>query len=79
MSAKLFVGNLSPTPLLLIHGTADAVIPFHHATRLIAGAREPKRLVTVEGGGHIEAFSGRFGPKYMDIVTAFFDDVLPAP
>jgi fermentation-respiration switch protein FrsA (DUF1100 family) len=78
-SPDRFVANLSPTPFLLIHGTADAVIPFHHATKLMAGAREPKRLVTIEGGGHNEAFSGRFGPKYMDIVTAFFDDVLPAP
>jgi fermentation-respiration switch protein FrsA (DUF1100 family) len=78
-SPDRFVANLSPMPLLLIHGTSDGVIPFHHASKLMASAREPKRLIAIDGGGHIEAFSGRFGLKYMDIVTAFFDDVLPAP
>ena len=79
LSPERFIAQLAPLPLLLIHGSADVVIPYHHATDLIAAAREPKRLVTIDGGGHIEAFSPRFGTKYMDIVSAFFDDVLPAP
>jgi uncharacterized protein len=79
LSPDRFIARLSPTPLLLLHGTADVVIPYPHATKLIAAAREPKRLVIIEGGGHIEAFGRRFGAKYMDIVTGFFDEVLPAP
>ena len=40
------------TPLLIIHGTADEVVPFSHARRLHDVARAPKRFVPIEGGGH---------------------------
>lgn len=39
-------------PLLIVHGTADGVIPFAHGERLFAMAREPKRFLRIEGGGH---------------------------
>ncbi len=39
-------------PVLVLHGTADAVIPPWHAEALFAAANEPKRLVLVPGGGH---------------------------
>ncbi len=42
-------------PLLFVHGTADAVIPFKHSERLHAAARGPKRLIRVEGAQHMEA------------------------
>src|ERR1051325_851564 len=60
-SADRFVGALAPMPLLLLHGTADAVIPYSHSERLYAKAGEPKRLVRIEGGAHAEAFTPRFG------------------
>jgi fermentation-respiration switch protein FrsA (DUF1100 family) len=75
-SPERYIDKLSPTPFLLIHGTADPVIPYRHALRLIEKAHEPKRLVTVNGGSHIEAFTRRFGTSYMDIVSQFFDDAL---
>jgi fermentation-respiration switch protein FrsA (DUF1100 family) len=34
-SAERFVGALAPMPLLLLHGTADAVIPYSHSERLL--------------------------------------------
>jgi hypothetical protein len=40
------------TPLLIVHGDADEVIPIAHAERMFALAREPKALVRVPGGGH---------------------------
>ncbi len=39
-------------PILLIHGTADRVVPFHHAERLAQAAAGPVQLVRLEGHGH---------------------------
>jgi fermentation-respiration switch protein FrsA (DUF1100 family) len=39
-------------PVLITHGTADAVVPYRQGERLFAAAREPKRFVRVEGQGH---------------------------
>ena len=38
------VEKISPRPLLLMHGTADAVVPFHHSEVLFQRANEPKEL-----------------------------------
>jgi fermentation-respiration switch protein FrsA (DUF1100 family) len=73
-SPERYIANLSPIPFLLLHGTADSVIPLPHATKLFGKANEPKRLIAVEGGRHIEAFTPRFGTTYMDIVSVFLDE-----
>lgn len=39
-------------PVLVIHGTADEVIPFAAGQRLYILAGEPKRALWVEGAGH---------------------------
>lgn len=39
-------------PVLVIHGTADTVIPVWHGEALFAAANEPKRKLIVSGGGH---------------------------
>src|SRR5262249_22481256 len=39
-------------PVLITHGTADAVVPFARAEGLYAAAPEPKRFIRVGGGGH---------------------------
>jgi len=39
-------------PVLFIHGTADADVPYGMSERLYAAAREPKRLTLVAGAGH---------------------------
>jgi pimeloyl-ACP methyl ester carboxylesterase len=38
-------------PVLVIHGTADTMVPFDHATH-IAAAIPGTELITIEGGGH---------------------------
>jgi fermentation-respiration switch protein FrsA (DUF1100 family) len=73
-AASKFVAAISPIPLLLIHGTVDAVIPHAHSQRLLADAREPKRLIDVPGAGHLEPMSApRFGTTYQQALTDFFD------
>lgn len=49
------VADLSPIPLLIIHGDQDIVVDVSHAQRLFDAAREPKQLWIVPGGHHIDA------------------------
>jgi fermentation-respiration switch protein FrsA (DUF1100 family) len=39
-------------PVLVIHGTADEVIPFSHGLKIYAAAPPPKSKLWVEGAGH---------------------------
>ena len=39
-------------PLLVVHGTADAVVPFHYGRALFDAANEPKRFEALEGASH---------------------------
>ncbi len=41
-----------PAPVLLVHGTGDRLVPHRFSEALYAAARDPKKLVLVEGGGH---------------------------
>jgi fermentation-respiration switch protein FrsA (DUF1100 family) len=40
-------------PVLILHGTDDRVVPIEFGERLYALANEPKRLVRIPGGGHV--------------------------
>jgi uncharacterized protein len=46
------VADLSPRPLLLIHGTADQVLSHESSQMLYERAREPKTLKLFEGADH---------------------------
>jgi len=73
-AASKYVAAVSPIPLLFIHGTADRVIPLAHSKRLMADAREPRRLVEVPGAGHLEPMTAlRFGHAYRKALTDFFE------
>jgi uncharacterized protein len=39
-------------PFLILHGTADQVVPFAFGERLFQAAPEPKHFVRIEGGNH---------------------------
>ena len=54
-SPQQAIGDISPIPLLLIHGDSDPIVPYAHAETLFAAAHEPKQFWTVAGGGHIGA------------------------
>lgn len=47
-----YVAGIAPRPLLLVHGSADDVVPVDHARKLYARAGDPKRLVIIDGAGH---------------------------
>ncbi len=77
--ATTYVAKIAPIPLLFIHGTRDAVVPYSHSVRLMAEAGEPKELVTIENGDHVDAMIDHIrGSKYQDRMIAFFDAALSA-
>jgi uncharacterized protein len=39
-------------PVVVVHGTRDAVVPYEMGEKLYAAARAPKRFIKVEGGSH---------------------------
>lgn len=69
------IGNIAPVPLLIMHGTRDEVIPFHHSEWLYERARQPKVFLKVEGGTHT---SGLISPAqpYRGILVDFFKNAL---
>jgi fermentation-respiration switch protein FrsA (DUF1100 family) len=48
------VDRIAPTPLLVVHGASDWLIPEAHARDLFARAAEPKSLVLIERALHAE-------------------------
>lgn len=65
------VAAVTPRPLLLVHGDADDVVPFHHAIRLFESAGEPKELAHLPGGGH----QLRKDPRAVDALCDWLDGV----
>lgn len=43
-------------PLLVLHGDADEVVPFHHGRAVFEAAREPKRFVRIPGARHNDTY-----------------------
>ena len=71
-----FAADLWPTPLLVVHGTRDATIPFASGQRLYRAASDPKRSWWVEGQGHNEILSDE---TVMSVVIGFFQDARRLP
>ena len=55
------------SPILLIHGSEDKLIPLSHSERLKALARSPVELLVVPGAGHSDIH--KF-PVYLDGLAA---------
>ncbi len=51
------IGLYSPTPVLIIQGQRDAIVPQHHARQLFAQARPPRDLWLIPGAKHISALN----------------------
>jgi len=69
------IDELSPVPVMILHGTADAVIPYRHGARLFTKAEEPKVMLPIEGGRHADALI-RKDPQYRKDVLQFFNDAM---
>ena len=51
------------SPILIMYGKADRVIPFWHGEKLFAAANNPKQVLVIENGGH-DDFREVAGKKY---------------
>ncbi len=51
------IREISPVPLLLLHGTEDTIVPFHHSELLFKAALPPKELIKSNVPGHINTLS----------------------
>jgi fermentation-respiration switch protein FrsA (DUF1100 family) len=77
------VGKIAPRPLLVIHGTADRVVPFKHGEALYEAARDPKTFWEVPKGGHTQAFarqsrfSAELRPKLVEWLDAALGPKIP--
>lgn len=56
-SPKDCISKISGTPLLVVHGQKDQVVPFSQGKQLYDLANEPKTLFEVEGGTHGDSLS----------------------
>jgi abhydrolase domain-containing protein 17 len=57
-------------PVLVLHGTADAVIPFSHGRSLHAATPGPRQALWVEGAGHND-LAWVAGPRYEAALQEF--------
>lgn len=73
-SPERWIGKVAPVPVIVIHGTADRVVPYAHGKRLYDLASDPKGIWTVEGGGHGTALRN---PEARGQFLAFLASILP--
>ncbi len=62
--------KIAPIPLLVIHGNADHIIPFHHGKAIFRAASPPKILWEIDGGKHIDSMTKK---KIRDDFVKFLD------
>jgi len=65
-------------PVLLIHGTRDAIISVRHSHRLYPAAAGPKRLEIIEGGGHAEELFRDDPERFGSLLEEWFSDIMNA-
>ncbi len=64
-------------PLLVIHGTEDALIPFDEGVALFEAANDPKEFLEVEGAGHNDV-SMVAGRDYGRLIRHWLDGTGPS-
>jgi len=64
--------RIAPRPLLIVHGARNALHPIDEARSLYACAREPKELIEVAGGVHLDWIQPG-GPLYETTVPRIID------
>jgi fermentation-respiration switch protein FrsA (DUF1100 family) len=64
------ISQLHPTPLLVIHGAKDNIVPLHHGVALFDAALQPKQMWIVSHGGHISAFGfEEYRTRFVEYLT----------
>jgi fermentation-respiration switch protein FrsA (DUF1100 family) len=74
-SAGKFIGQISPSPVLILHGLDDPIVPTHHGRMLFEAAQEPKQLWLTATPGHIMSFADA---KVREQLVQYLGQVLPS-
>lgn len=61
------------SPVMVIHGDIDNIVPYKVGRRLYSAANVPKRFYTVIGGGHNNTYDIG-GEAYLEALKSFIDD-----
>jgi dipeptidyl aminopeptidase/acylaminoacyl peptidase len=70
--------NISPRPLLLMHGTADQLIPYSHSEQLHSVAGQPAELWIAQDARHAQLID-RYPEEYKKRLMAFLEQSVGAP
>lgn len=57
------------SPLILVHGTKDSIIPYRLAQKLFDAAPQPKTMITIEGGNHNDLADFKIDQKIMSSLS----------
>ncbi|MDE2485631.1 MAG: alpha/beta hydrolase, partial [candidate division NC10 bacterium] len=63
------------TPLLIVHGENDEIVPFRHGQRLFEAAREPKEFYSIKGAHHNDLYLVG-GHAYLETLNRFLRQVI---
>lgn len=66
-----YIGRIT-APLLILHGTADTVIPFALGQSLFAAANDPKTFVPLESQGHESLYDPTTWAQETDFLSKVF-------
>lgn len=69
------IGDISPRPVLIMHGSADQTIPKDSGQRLYDAAGDPRTLWQITEAGHMQALH-QLPDEYAARVLRFFDRAL---
>ncbi|MFQ6015976.1 MAG: alpha/beta hydrolase [Anaerolineae bacterium] len=61
-------------PILIIHGTADTVVPFRHGQRLFQAANEPKQFYQIAEANHNDTYIVG-GRAYFERMAKFLEQI----
>jgi fermentation-respiration switch protein FrsA (DUF1100 family) len=69
------IDDISPRPILILHGGRDELVPADAGQRLYAAAAEPKTLWYAPDAAHVK-IADEYPQKYETTIVAFFDAAL---
>jgi len=68
------ISEISPIPLLVVHGKRDPMIDLNEGEMIFEEAKEPKYLLTVEDGHHTDAFVGKSREENRNLFTQLLEN-----
>jgi dipeptidyl aminopeptidase/acylaminoacyl peptidase len=71
INPEKYIGQISPRPVYIMHGTADKTVDFKHGQRLFEDANEPKQFWRAENGEHTKLWQLDNEKAESSVVTFF--------